>query len=145
MQRLLKPPTKLLLIKQEIRGCSVKTTRNGEPQFRIHSLALGIASVEVGAGDWSRKQVQGMVNIPFSDVVQLRIAGEAVRREGFEKNISPGPTPGRMNDARHESARVTLRITPSTRFTNDILADYFHMDQVGIKMDWELLNRPIRT
>jgi len=84
---------------------------------------------EVGAGNWNRKQFQGMVNIPFSEAVMLRIAGDVVRRDGFEKNISPGASPSRLDDDRHESGRVTLRIKPSTNFVNDILADYFHKDQ----------------
>jgi outer membrane receptor protein involved in Fe transport len=90
------------------------------------------AYLEAGIGNYGRKQLQGMVNVPVNDVLQLRIAGESVRRDGFSKN-NPAPS-GAYNGIRdyandkHDSLRVTARLKPNAAFQNDLELDYFKED-----------------
>jgi outer membrane receptor protein involved in Fe transport len=87
----------------------------------------------VGFGSYSRQQYQGMVNLPISDVLQLRLAAEVVRRNGYERN-SPSSTGSAFNgikgydDDKHESARVSVRFKPNERLVNDLVFDYFHVN-----------------
>jgi iron complex outermembrane recepter protein len=62
------------------------------------------AYAEGGAGNYDRKELRGMINVPVSEVVQLRFAGEAVHRDGFVKNLTPVTTYG---DPRTYGRRLT--------------------------------------
>lgn len=84
------------------------------------------ASVDVGYGNYSRADFQGMVNIPVSDAFQFRLAGEIVRRDGYVKNLTPVNGNDELSDDRHESARLSARFSPTGGFTNDLVLDYFN-------------------
>lgn len=103
--------------------------------------------VDVGVGNFNRTSIQGMVNWPISDTVQLRIAADAVNRDkGFLRNVPYAPIPGLIGSGfngqkelgtdKHESARVILRIKPSKDFTNDFEYDYFHEDDLISQLDY---------
>ena len=84
---------------------------------------------ELGVGNYDRSSFQGMINVPINDVVQMRLAGEIVdRKKGFQHNLTPVNGNSQMGTDKHESARFTLRIKPSTAFQNDLVVDYFHED-----------------
>jgi iron complex outermembrane receptor protein len=84
--------------------------------------------VYADAGNYDRHQLQAMINVPFSEVLQVRVAADAVRRHGFVTNLTPDPAagiPDRLSDDRHESARLSVRVKPFGALTNDIVADYY--------------------
>ena len=85
--------------------------------------------VQLGIGDYERQSFQGAINLPISDTVQLRLAGEWVdRSKGFQKNITPTNGNTEMGTDKHESFRAILRIKPSAALTNDLMFNYFHQD-----------------
>jgi iron complex outermembrane receptor protein len=100
--------------------------------------------VDVGVGDYNLQTYQGMVNIPVNDAVQLRIAGEVVNRDkGYVKNHLPVVTkvPGvtlsaevlpnrhtELDNDKHESARLSLRLKPSADWEHNLSFEYFHED-----------------
>jgi len=66
--------------------------------------------VYADVGNYDRHQLQAMINVPFSEVLQVRIAADAVRRHGFVTNLTPDPAagiPDRLSDDHHESARLS--------------------------------------
>ena len=72
----------------------------------------GYATAEVG--NFSTVRVQGAVNLPIDEAVQLRLAGFYLKRDGFTRNI----TTGNGIDGRDQySLRASLRINagPDTR------------------------------
>jgi iron complex outermembrane receptor protein len=83
---------------------------------------------EVGFGDWGRQQYQAMLNVPLGDVLQIRVAGDIVRRDGFVDNLAPVNGNDKMASDEHESARIIARFTPTSTFTNDLMGNYFHED-----------------
>jgi outer membrane receptor protein involved in Fe transport len=96
-----------------------------------------------GLGDYNRREVQGMINVPVNEKVELRVAGELVRRDGFETNISPlaQSQSKKMDSDDHESARVSLRLKISDSLTNDTVFDYYHVNDQP-NTEWDAYYRP---
>ena len=87
------------------------------------------AYADVGYGNYNRREFEGMVNLPVNQVLQVRVAGDIVRRDGFVTNLTPVPgIPGKLNDDRHESLRFSARLKPTENLMNDIVADWYHED-----------------
>lgn len=84
-----------------------------------------------GYGNYNRREVQGMINVPVNKFLEFRFAGEVVRRDGFFKNVSPFALPQskRMNDDRHESLRGSMRLNFSDTLTNDTVVDWYHYNE----------------
>jgi len=79
-----------------------------------------------GYGNYNRREITGMINIPLSDTLALRVAGSYVHRDGYTKNIAD-TGPSRLDDENHESGRAILRWTPSSSITNDLMVDLTHI------------------
>lgn len=79
-------------------------------------------------GDYRRSQFTGMVNVPVSDALQVRLAADYVNRPvGFVKNLAPNPQAGLPFDLwtdRHDSARLSVRLITGP-VTNDFVGDYY--------------------
>jgi iron complex outermembrane receptor protein len=84
------------------------------------------AGAEVTLGDYSRRKIEGFVNVPVNDVVQLRVAGSVDRRDGYIENTGPAPD---LWDEDLNYIRATARIAPSAAF--EILLRGTHWDQGG--------------
>lgn len=86
---------------------------------------------QVSAGNFGMRDVEGMINIPISGIVQLRIAGKYHKMDGYFSNVlRPGE---RSWDEDNKSLRATLRITPGGGVTSDFIGTYFHSDVVGFQ------------
>lgn len=86
--------------------------------------------VEAGAGDYNLWNTEGMVNVPISDTVQVRVAGNWYNRdEGFVNNRTPGNgNPGELNDDEYYSGRGTLRLQPNEKLLSDTEFHYYESD-----------------
>lgn len=88
--------------------------------------------VDVGAGDYGLKTATGVLNIPaMSDRLLVRLAGQAVKREGF--TIDRGPIfPGKAYDDRNY---WTARLSVIARLTDDLenytILSALHSDEHG--------------
>jgi iron complex outermembrane receptor protein len=86
---------------------------------------------EVKAGNYDQMGLQGMFNLPLSDTLQLRVAGQAEKRDGFTKivgqpngtNLSPQ---GKIDSA---SVRASLLFRPSDDLENLLVVDRFDAEE----------------
>jgi len=116
----LKGPQGTLFGKNSLGGAMVFATKR--PVFRTE------ASVAVEVGNYDRKQVNAMINVPLGDKVALRAVGQIERQDGFFKNLQPGMQD--LANRHNESFRVSLLVAPSERFENLFVADYIHRDEI---------------
>ncbi len=73
-------------------------------------------SVEVGYGNFEQVLIDGFLNIPLSDTVQLRLSGVAESHGPYVENIFPGQPD--ILDQNFAATRAQLRWAPSDTFEN---------------------------
>lgn len=100
------------------------TVRANKPTDKFEGFA------EMGVANFNGSEFTGMINVPVNDVLQLRLAGNWAKRDGWVKNVAPnrGPMADKFADDDHNSFRFSARIK-SGSLTNDIVADYFNEDR----------------
>ncbi|PJI90224.1 TonB-dependent receptor [Sphingomonas koreensis] len=81
------------------------------------------AKLEVGSFDTMR--ASGMLNVPLSDTLGVRVAGAFTSREGFDYNSF---TQRRVNGRELWSTRATLAWEPSDRFRANLIWQHFEED-----------------
>jgi len=80
-------------------------------------------------GSFDMSSVEGMLNLPLSEQLQLRVAAKVNRRDGYFNNIAQ---PGREAfDDNNQSYRATLRFQPNDAITSDTIGTIYHSDVVG--------------
>lgn len=83
------------------------------------------ANVSAGYGNYNSRRLQGMVNVPLGSMFNLRVAGSALKRDGFQHNSDTGND----IDARDlYSTRVTLGFSPSSNFHAFAMWEHFNED-----------------
>lgn len=87
------------------------------PQADFH------ASLGVDIGDYSRRNVNAMVNVPVTDTVAFRVAGQSINRDGY---YSDG-----TSDDDAQAARGSLLLTPTDALSVLLTADYAHLGGHG--------------
>ena len=75
----------------------------------------GSATLEYG--NYNSKKATGAFNLPLSETVAVRVAGQVVDRNGY---LSDG-----TDDERGAAGRVSLLFEPNSRFSATLVADYF--------------------
>lgn len=84
---------------------------------------------KAGYGNFNRREFEGMVNIPVSDVVGFRFAGNYVKRDGYLNNpANAGITPSSYQNENHYSLRGTMSIDTGS-LKNVLIADYYNRDE----------------
>ncbi len=71
-------------------------------------------SVEVGIGNLGNQLLQGMINVPISEIAQVRLSGLIDRHDHYVTNIFPG-TSDQLNQ-KFAAGRAQLRLTPNDDF-----------------------------
>jgi len=79
----------------------------------------GYASIRGGERNYI--QVQGAIDIPLSEAIKVRLAGDYNKQDGYIRNARTGNT---LGDTDALSGRVTLVIEPSSGFKNTTVAQY---------------------
>jgi len=74
-------------------------------------------------GDYDRFNVNGVINVPISDHVAIRVAGQRVRRDGF---MSDG-----TGDDKGEAARASFLAEPTNNFSVLLTFDWAHQGGKG--------------
>jgi iron complex outermembrane receptor protein len=72
-------------------------------------------------GERNHIQAQGAVDVPLSDTIKLRIAGDYNKQNGYIRNVKTDST---LGDTDALSGRVTLVIEPSDMFKMTTVAQY---------------------
>ncbi|RZL29143.1 MAG: TonB-dependent receptor [Sphingomonas sp.] len=75
-------------------------------------------------GNYDAARVEGALNIPLGDQAALRIAGTAVRHDGYMRDGT--------DDQRDAGGRVSLRVEPDDNVSINIVADYFRQRGIGV-------------
>lgn len=99
------------------------TVRAAKPTDKFEGFA------EVGVSNFNGSEFTGMINVPVNDVLQLRLAGNTAKRDGFIRNLGVGATTKEFSTDDHESLRFSARIKTAD-ITNDLVADYYNEDDM---------------
>jgi iron complex outermembrane receptor protein len=84
--------------------------------------------INVTLGNYSRVDVNGYVNAPFTDKVFVTAGASFKSRDGYEFNESTG---NRVNDEKLLTVQGALRFLPTDDVDFVLAADYTHQDQKG--------------
>ena len=79
------------------------------------------ANGTIRAGERNLIQVQGGVDIPVSEAIRIRLAGDYTKQDGYIRNANTGST---LGDTDSKSGRVTLVIEPADGFKMTTVAQY---------------------
>ncbi len=74
-------------------------------------------------GNQGYRMIDGMVNLPLTDTLALRVSGRERKRDGYVKNLAPNAS-GDLNGIDTGAARGALNFTPSDRFSADLIVNY---------------------
>jgi outer membrane receptor protein involved in Fe transport len=96
-----------------IGGVNVLTNRASQEGF---SAAAGLE-----AGDYNYHLIEGMVNLPVSDSVALRVAGRYKKRDGYADNLLGGRA---FNGIETAALRGSLNWTPIEAFSADLIVNF---------------------
>lgn len=77
--------------------------------------------VTMRAGERDLVQLQGAIDLPVSDSVKFRFAGDYAEQDGYLRNANTGNT---LGDTESLSGRITMVIEPSATFRNTTVAQY---------------------
>lgn len=85
-------------------------------------------SIEAGYGSLDQYRITGMINLPLSESLQLRLAGERVKADGYVRNASTGKLLGNKNSW---AGRLSLNFEPSSTFSNLLVVSGYKADEDG--------------
>lgn len=87
--------------------------------------------VELQAGNRDMIGGQAMFNVPLTDSLSLRAAGQFKKRAGLTKYVSniPGPTLRNQDSEDYSSFRISLLFDPVEGFENLLTIDRFYADE----------------
>ena len=72
-------------------------------------------------GNFDLREVEGALNVPFTDVVQVRAAFNTIRRDGYITNLLNGDDLGRL---KRDSVRLTMTVRPGETIENTTMMQY---------------------
>lgn len=75
----------------------------------------------IKGGERNYIQAQGAIDIPVSDSLKIRLAGDYNKQDGYIRNANTGST---LGDTDALSGRITVVFEPSSSFKNTIVAQY---------------------
>jgi iron complex outermembrane receptor protein len=79
-------------------------------------------------GNLNQRSVEGAVNLPVNDSLQVRAGGQIDRREGYIHNVYDGSD---LDDDHNESWRLSIRFKPIEDLTNDLVVNGFNAHDHG--------------
>jgi len=103
--------------------------------------------LQFGGGEFNHRSAQGMLNLPVSDIFQIRLAGEIVKRDGYVDNITAnsqfadnlsgigggtGNGIEELGNLDYQSARLSIHFEPTDFLTNDTVINYYSQDQTRV-------------
>ena len=95
------------------------------------------AAIDGSVGNYSFRQVRGMVNVPVGDDFAIRLAGMSMKRDGFIENVFDGED---VDDRDIWSGRLSLRWTPGDDTSIDFVASYFEEDDSRVRSQKQACN-----
>ena len=83
------------------------------------------ASLKLKAGNYDLLEVEGMVNLPISDQLRVRLAANSISKDGYIENVNTGEDHG---DIGRDSARLTVSFMPNDQLDNTLVYGYSRSD-----------------
>jgi iron complex outermembrane receptor protein len=111
--QVLKGPQGTLFGRNTTGGAVLTTTAKPEENFGGY--------VDERVGNLGLTDTSGAINLPFSDKVLLRVAGDYYRREGYQRDIANGEEYGALN---RRAGRVSLTLKPFDGLENETVAEF---------------------
>lgn len=96
------------------------------------------ASAEAEYGNNDAAKLKGMVNLPVSDTLGLRVAGYYLERDGFTRNLFDN---SRIDGRGQYAVRGSLKFEPSANTTINLMAYYFREDDDRLRIQKQLCQR----
>ncbi len=96
------------------------------------------ASGEAGYGNYNEIRLQGMVNVPLTDTLAVRVAGFYLKRDGYTENLYDGDD---HDDRDMYAVRGSLRWEPTDNTTIDLMGYYFREDDKRMRIQKQLCQR----
>ncbi|MFN3469062.1 MAG: TonB-dependent receptor [Novosphingobium sp.] len=96
------------------------------------------ASGDAEYANYNSVRLRGMVNLPLTDTLGVRVAGFYLNRDGYTKNLFDN---SRIDDRNMYSIRGSLRFEPGTGTTIDLMAQYFHERDSRMRIQKQLCQR----
>ena len=101
-------------------------------------LSAPHAAIEGEYGNFSSYKVKGMINLPLTNTIGVRIAGLYLNRDGFTKNLFDN---SRIDGRDLYSVRGTIRFQPSADTTLDVVGSYFKEDDNRLRIQKQYCQR----
>lgn len=86
------------------------------------------AALNADFGNYASKRIDGFVNVPVSDTLQLRVAGVFQKHDGYVRSTTPGV---RLVDNDENAQRVSLKWKPTSELEIQIHAGHWQRDDAG--------------
>lgn len=83
------------------------------------------ASIKLKAGNYDLREVEGMINLPVSDQLRVRLAANSISKDGYIENVNTGEDHG---DIGRDSARLTVSFMPNDQLDNTLVYGYSRSD-----------------
>lgn len=81
--------------------------------------------IKAEVGNFDTKRLSGMLNVPVTDTLGVRVAGAWTKRDGFDYNTF---TEQSVNGRDLWSTRATVEWTPSDKFSANVIWQHFEED-----------------
>jgi len=79
-------------------------------------------------GNYNQQFLEGVVNVPVNDRLQLRAGGQISKRDGYVKNLFDGR---KLDDENTYSWRLSVRAEPIDNLYNNFIVNAYHVDENG--------------
>lgn len=87
--------------------------------------------IRAEAGNYGDERVEGAINVPVNDRVQVRVAAEQGRRDGYTTDVGPNFNGKDYDNLNYDSGRLSLAVQPNDNLELYTLARYYHSETNG--------------
>lgn len=95
-------------------------------------------SADLTYGNYNKVRTVGVLNVPLSDKVAMRLSFMRSSRDGYSKRIFEANRPTGLDDENVYGGRLQIRLKPNESWDVTLAADYFRQNDAAF-----LHNRPI--
>lgn len=87
---------------------------------------------DVTIGNYDTRLIEGAVNLPISDTLQIRISGNTSYHDGYTRNLNGPP----LDNENNQSGRLSIAWEPTSNISNRLVLNYFSEDEApaGFKL-----------
>ncbi|MFA5494624.1 MAG: TonB-dependent receptor [Porticoccaceae bacterium] len=96
-----------------------------QPNRPSHDLE---GSLEMEMGNYDSRIATGVLNLPVTDELAVRLAGRKAKRDGFTKNLLTGD---KLDEVDNYSLRAAVLYRPNDRLENHLVYDSYSADDSG--------------